>query len=238
MRILSLSRRNLQKVALLSVAVVALNLLALRYLVLDDVDDVDLTLLSGHVVALDPGHGGIDSGARANGFREKDITMAIAEKLTVILQENGAQVFLTRDSDVDYYTPGKGGKRNDLMKRVEIIEASGAQVYVSIHCNAIQARRLSGAQVFYSPKLEENKMLAEGVQRALKKFPPGNKRQAKQDLHILVLNAMNRPGILVEAGYLTNQTEAGLLADSGYQQKLAEQIAKGLAYHFSQNAGR
>lgn len=238
MRILSLRRRNLQRAALFSIAVVALNLVALRYLVLDDIDDTSLALLSGYVIALDPGHGGIDGGASSNGVTEKEITMAIAEKLAVILQENGAQVFLTRDSDVDYYTPGKGGKRQDLMKRVEMIEASGAQVYVSIHCNAIRTPGLSGAQVFYSPKLEENKMLAEVMQRALKKFPPGNKRQAKQDLHILVLNAMNKPGILVEAGYLTNKKEAGLLADSTYQQKLAEQIAKGLAYHFSQNVGR
>lgn len=236
MRVISIRRRVLQKIVVFSIVVVALNLLTLRYLVTDDIDTVDLAHLSGHIVAIDPGHGGIDGGANGNGLAEKEITLAISAKLAGILQANGAQVVMTRENDTDYYTRGKGGKRNDLMKRVEIINSSEAQLFVSIHCNAIRDPRLSGAQVFYGKA--ENKTLAEVMQRALKAFPPGNRRQAKQDSNIIMLKATSIPGVLVETGYITNHEEAMRLADSSYQQKLAEQIAKSLAYHFSQNVGR
>ena len=76
------------------------------------------------------------------------------------------------------------------------------------------------------------------IQRALYNCPPGNKRQAKQDSEIIVLNEPNIPGVLVEVGFLTSKREASLLTDPQYQQKLATQIAKGLAYHFSQNVER
>ncbi|XEQ91655.1 Germination-specific N-acetylmuramoyl-L-alanine amidase [Sporomusa carbonis] len=145
---------------------------------------------------------------------------------------------LTREGDVDYYTRGKGGKRNDLLKRAEIIENSGANAFVSIHCNAIKGAKGSGAQVFYNPESEENERLAETVQHVLKNFSPGNKRQAKQDSDIILLKSVNVPDVLVEAGFISNPEEAGRPNNDAYQQKLAEHIAKALAYHFSQNVGR
>ncbi|MGI6091756.1 MAG: cell wall hydrolase [Veillonellaceae bacterium] len=236
MRILSVRRKVLQKIVVFSIVVVAINLLTLQYFVSEDIDSTDLSSLAGKVIALDPGHGGIDSGAKGNGLSEKDITLAIALKLADILKANGAQVIMTREGDNDYYTRGKGGKRNDLLKRAEIINTSGAQLFVSVHCNAIRDERQKGAQIFYGN--QDNKGLAEIAQLALKGFPPGNRRQAKQDNDIVLLKATTIPGILVETGYITNKTEANLLADSSYQQKLANQIAKALAYHFSQNAAR
>lgn len=238
MRIVTVSRRILARVAVFGIALVAINLLTLRYLVFDDLENADMSKLAGQVVAIDPGHGGIDGGASGNGLMEKDITLKVAVKLAGVLETNGATAVLTRNDDVDFYTKGKGGKRNDLMTRVEAINHSGANVFVSIHCNAIRDARQSGSQVFYHPGREENRLIAETVQRALKSFPPGNRRQAKKDLDIIVLNATNIPGVLVEIGYLTNKREAGLLADEQYQQNLAEHIAKALAYHFSQNVGR
>lgn len=237
-RIVTISRRVLARVAMFSVALMAINVLTLRYLVFDDIENADMSKLAGQVIVIDPGHGGIDSGASGNGLIEKNITLAVAQKVAGLLEANGAKVLMTRTEDVDFYTRGKGGKRNDLMTRVDFINQSGARTFISIHCNAIRDARLSGAQAFYHPGKEENKMLAETMQRALKNFPPGNRRQAKKDLDIIVLNATNIPGVLVEIGYLTNKREADMLADETYQQNLAEHIAKALAYHFSQNVGR
>ncbi|SMC97427.1 N-acetylmuramoyl-L-alanine amidase [Sporomusa malonica] len=238
MRVWAVPRRRVLSAVVFSIAVVVLNLLTLRYLVVDDIENVNLSVLAGKTVAIDAGHGGIDDGAKWYGIDEKNINLAIAAKLVSILSDNGATPVLTREGDVDYYTKGKGGKRNDLLKRAEIIESSGANVFVSIHCNAIRGANWSGAQVFYNPKLEENKQLAERMQYALKSFPAGNKRQIKQDSDIILLKTVNVPGVLVEAGFISNAEEAARLNSEAYQQKLAEYIAKALAYHFSQNVGR
>ena len=238
MRILLIRKHGLQILVMFSIAVVVLNFLSIHYLAKEEIQDVDMSMLAGHNIVIDPGHGGIDGGASSNNVIEKEITLAISKKLADVLQSYGGKVTFTRDSDIDYYTRGKGGKRKDLLTRIEIMENSGAEIFISVHCNAYRAINLSGAQVFYSPKFPQNKILAERLQQALKEFPPGNKRQAKEDLHILLLNDTKIPGVLIETGYVTNQQEARLLADDDYQMKLVEQIAKGLAYHFSQNVAR
>ena len=239
MRLFFIRKRSLQMLFMYSIAaVVVLNFLSIKYLASEDIQGVDMSALSGHSIVIDPGHGGIDSGAVSNNVIEKEITLAISKKLADVLQSHGAIVTFTRESDIDYYTRGKGGKRKDLLTRTEMMESSGAEMFISVHCNAYRGASLSGAQVFYSPKFPQNKIVAERLQEMLKEFPPGNKRQAKEDLHILILNDTKMPGVLIETGYLTNQKEAALLTDNEYQQKLVEQIAKGLAYHFSQNVAR
>lgn len=239
MKILRVRFRNIKLLAVLVIAVaVVLNLVALNNTAAEDIETVDLGVLSGKVIAIDPGHGGIDSGAKYNGLLEKDITLAFSLKLGEVLKANGATVVFTRDSDIDYYTRGRGGKRNDLLKRVNIINNSGAAVFISIHTNAISGARWSGAEAYYNPKLPESKQLAETLQRVLQGFPPGNKRQVKQDSDILVLKDTAMAGALVEAGFLSNPREAAMLADAGYQQQLAEHIAKALAYHFRYNVAR
>jgi len=238
MRLISIRKNSLQMLGMFSIAVLVLNFLSLRYLANEEIRDVDMSVLTGHIIVIDPGHGGIDSGASGNNVIEKEVTLEISIKLAAVLESHGGKVILTRERDIDYYTRGRGGKRQDLLTRIEIMEKSGAEIFMSVHCNAFRAVNLSGAQVFYSPKFTQNKVLADRLQQTLREFPPGNKRQAKEDSHILILNDINIPGVLIEAGYVTNQKEASLLSDNIYQQKLVEQIARGLAYHFSQNAAR
>lgn len=234
MRTYFLSQLMIKRAILFSLAILVINMLTFRYLVNADIEGVDLQLLSGHTIIIDPGHGGIDDGARYNHLIEKDINLEFSKKLAHVLTEHGANVLYTREDDSDYYTRGAGGKRNDLLKRVEIIDTSTAEVFVSMHCNAVKDAQWYGSQVFYNPKNESNKFMAEIMQELLKKFPPNNKRQAKQDLQILLLNSTEKPGVLVETGYLSNKNEAKLLADSEYQQKMVLQIAKGLAYYFKE----
>jgi len=202
---------------------------------IENVEDVDLKWLAGKIIAIDPGHGGIDKGAARHGHNEKDINLAIAIKLAQELNNNGATVILTREGDVDYYTKGTGGKRNDLLRRSKIIQESGAQIFISIHCNAIRDPSWSGAQVFYNSKIDANKELAETMQQALKNFPPGNKRQAKQDSHIFLLKSLNIPGILIEAGFISNKKEATALSEEEYQLDIAKSIARGLAHYWSRS---
>lgn len=232
-----LRRSVCRKIGLWGLLAFALCLLHDSFFVLA-IDQVDLNYLNGRVIVLDPGHGGIDSGASANGAVEKDLNLEIAAKLADILSAQGATVLLTRSTDVDYYTKGRGGKRNDLLARIAMINQAGADLFVSIHLNAIRSSDAAGAQVFYGGKLDESRQIAEHVQLAVQNFPPGNHRQAKEDLDIFVLNATDIPGILVECGYVTNRQEAAKLKLPEYQQKIALQLAKGLAYHFSQKVSR
>lgn len=236
--LVTIRQKALYRTVVWGMAAVLINWLTFAYLNYDDIDNVNLDLLQNKCVMIDPGHGGIDSGASANGGVEKEITLKIALKLEKLIATHGGTVLLTRNSDMDYYTRGKGGKRSDLLKRVDLINKSGANIFISIHCNAIREPDLFGAQVFYNNKLPDNKQLAEIMQQALKKFPPGNKRQAKQDLNILVLNATTVPGVLVETGYITNPKEALQLQDECYQEQLAVQIAKAIAYHFDHAVAR
>lgn len=235
MKLIFIRTQMLQRLTMWSIAVVVLNFLSSHYLVQEDLQNIDMSVLAGHKIVIDPGHGGIDSGASANHVVEKKVTLDISIKLGEVLQKNGAIVTFTRNGDVDYYTKGKGGKRNDLLQRIKMIKDSGAEIFISVHCNAFREGNLSGSQVFYSPKFPENKLLAERLQQFLKEFPPNNKRQAKEDLRILVLNGSTIPGVLIETGYITNQGEALLLVDDHYQQKLVEQVGKALAYHFKQS---
>ncbi len=236
--VLLLSRRRVAQISLCGVLLLAFQFLVFSELAAGDIDQADLNLLAGHICVLDPGHGGVDSGATANGIVEKTVTLEIAKKVKEILTSHGATVIMTREQDIDYYTKGKGGKRSDLDKRIEMINNANAELFVSIHLNAINNADLKGAQVFFGGKSGESKALAGIMQEAFKSFPPGNHRQALQDLDILVLNATDIPGVLVECGYVTNKAEAEKLLTTEYQQKIAWQIAKGLAYHFSQKVSR
>jgi N-acetylmuramoyl-L-alanine amidase len=238
-KVVRLSWRGLKLLAAFGVAALAvLNLLVGDVPGPADIEQVDLTALSGKVIAVDPGHGGVDGGARHNGLTEKDVTLALALKLGAVLEERGATVVLTRETDMDFYSRGKGGKRSDLERRAEIINNSGADLFISVHANAIAGARWFGAEVYYNPRFAASRKLAEVTQVALHSFPPGNKRKVKQDSEILVLKETNIPGMLIEAGFLSNPREAALLADPSYQRNMAEQIARALAYHFTYNVAR
>lgn len=194
--VLLLRKQLMQRWAFFSVAILLVNLFTWQYLALD-IETVNLDLLSGKCIAIDPGHGGIDEGTSWFGLAEKDINLAIALQLRDILVQHGAQVILTREDDRDYYTKGKGGKRHDLLERVGIINQSPAQLYISLHVNADRYVNSSGPQVFYNPKIEENKVLAETMQRGLLLLNGKSRREIKQDSTIIVLNATTKPGIFI-----------------------------------------
>ena len=121
--------------------------------------------LSGLIVALDPGHGGYDGGARAqdSGRWEKDVALEIALEVEKALLARGAQVVLTRREDVclaDGDTASKARKREDLQKRIDIAQEADADVLLSIHLNEYRSREESGPQVFYQQGSDRGRLLA------------------------------------------------------------------------------
>ena len=92
------------------------------------------------VVAIDPGHGGIDPGAIGiSGVREKTVTLALAKELRQALEATGRfEVVLTRESDV--FVP--------LRERVARARAAGAELFISLHADSVDSSTLRGAGVY------------------------------------------------------------------------------------------
>ncbi len=191
--------------------------------------------LGGKVIAIDPGHGGYDPGVFNNQLIEKDINLSIALKLRNILQQGGAVVVMTREKDMDFLEVSVGPKkRKDMSERVEIVEASKADIVISIHCNAIASSRWSGAQTFYQKENEEGKVLARFIQEELIRVLKNTDRAIKSGNYYILANS-SMPGAVVEVGFLSNPREAGLLKMEEYQEKAAWAIYGGIIKYFEGN---
>lgn len=196
--------------------------------------------LTGKVIAIDPGHGGFDGGAvSAAGLVEKDVTLPIALYLRDYLQEAGALVVMTRETDTDlsqeHTKKLSHRKAEDLMQRIKMVHDHKVDVFVSIHLNAIPSPRWYGAQTFYHPKREENKKLATLIQNQLIKQLGNTNRLAKQKGDVYILKASQVPTALVEVGFLSNPEEASLMGTEEYQKKLAASIYYGLLQYYTED---
>ncbi len=190
----------------------------------------------GHIVILDPGHGGYDPGAiTKQGVYEKSINLQIAQKVKEMLEPSGIEIFLTRDEDIDYVPDGVRGKSTkkqiDLNHRIEMAKEVNADVFVSLHVNATASGQESGSETFYHYQSESGKRLAELIQQEMIKIPGMNRRIAKPGDFYIVKNT-SMPAVIVEVGYLSSLKEQKKLQQSWYQEQLARAIAKGIANFF------
>ncbi|MEH2448841.1 MAG: N-acetylmuramoyl-L-alanine amidase [Nostoc sp.] len=170
------------------------------------------------VVIIDPGHGGKDSGALGiGGAREKDVILPIGKRLAEILQQNGVQVIMTRDSDYFVTLPG----------RVQLSERAHADVFVSIHANSAGASRpdVNGLEVYY---YDSGLGLARIVRSSILQSIGTIKDRGVRRARFYVLRKSSMPSILVETGYMTGREDMARLRTSAYQNKMAEAIARGV----------
>lgn len=189
--------------------------------------------LLGKVIYLDPGHGGIDPGAVYKEIYEADINLQIAQKTQRILEQKGAIVYLTRYGDYDLSVPNTiNRKRSDLSRRGNIINRSNCDLYLSIHLNAETSNTWKGAQMFYDNINTENEKIAKIFQETFKKNLKTN-REYKQKESFYLTKRIERPGILIEAGFITNPNERYLLTTESYQQKIANTILEATIKYFN-----
>jgi len=184
--------------------------------------DIGRSPLSGRKIVIDPGHGGNDPGAIApSGVREADLTLPIAEKLAALLRAAGAEVYLTRSTrsgNPDKYA--RPGLANNL----------GAEAMVSIHLNANVRSSVAGTETYYYHS--SSRKLAELVQARLLDAlgrPDGGVRWAD----FVVVREAKMPCCLVEALYLTNATDLGLVMQPGTLDAIAAAIFQGLEDFFA-----
>ena len=184
-----------------------------------------------YTVVVDAGHGEPDGGAVGiNGTIEKDINLQIALKLREVLENRGVRVIMTRTDDNSICDNSARTlhekKVSDMHNRLEIINTSGADLFLSIHMNSFSDPKSGGLHVFYSrnhPEAEESAIL---IQESIAELTGAKTHAVKtaSDTLFLMKNPIP-PAILIECGFISNHEEEKLLNDDNYQSKIAFSIA-------------
>jgi len=190
-------------------------------------------------VIVDAGHGGEDPGkiSSYSGIKEKDLNLKIAFKVKELLEQDNYNVIMTREEDKLVYKEGTTDiyykRLQDLTRRKEIMDNSGADIVVSIHANSFTDPRYYGAQTFYPAESPESKKLAECIQKSLRdKVDKDNKRQPQVKPTIVITRNLKTPTVIVETGLLSNAGEESKLATDEYQALIAKAIKKGIDDYF------
>lgn len=188
--------------------------------------------VAGHTVVLDAGHGGSDVGAIGpHRVTEASVTLPVTQAVRDILTASGAEVAMTRDTDVDVYGPG-ASDRDELQARVDVgVRTPGAEVFVSIHCNAFSNPGAHGMETYYYPKTDADYRLAQLLNEELAQAG-GRFNRGVKEARFYVMRHSAMPASLVELAFITNPAEERLLADHDYQQKVAAAIARGIGRFF------
>lgn len=206
------------------------------------------------LVAVDPGHGGADSGAvgvlppgaitdlplRVNSqlqpvMYEKDVNLDVANRLNAWLVARGFPTLMTRTGDfaggdVPYTTVGA-----DLKARTDLANSRLAEMFISIHQNSARSLVATGTETYVKVGAPEpTQVLAAGVQRTLVACLGLTDRGVKER-GFYVVRETTMPAILVEGGFLSSPTDVALLAQPDFRQKMAEAIG-GSVYQYATGA--
>lgn len=200
------------------------------------VNNTFTTGLDKKVIVLDPGHGGSDPGAIGPGKNEeKTVTLAVAQNLKKLLEQAGATVIMTRQTDVDVFGPNASGAE-ELGARADIANNRKADIFLSIHANSFNSPTVKGTATYYYSKSNYDSLLAQSIQDAYIQVTGLQDRGICQ-ANFYVLKHTVMPASLIELGFISSPDEEKMLMDSQFQQKMAQGIYQGLASFFTQAAG-
>ncbi|HQD52205.1 MAG TPA: N-acetylmuramoyl-L-alanine amidase [Bacillota bacterium] len=205
--------------------------------------------LKGVTVAIDPGHGGIDSGVHFESvILEKEIVLEMGLELRRLLEQAGARVMLTRDQDEDlsqyYLDDNLARHRRDVRGRVKLINASSADLLISLHINSIYDPSVRGPIAFYAGGKPESKRLARAIHNQINPLfsadaKPGQlvHQQPQESNAYYILNQTTMPGILLEIAFMTNPDDRRLLKNKSFRKKMVQKIFLGVVeYSYGQEA--
>ena len=180
-------------------------------------------------IVLDAGHGGLNLGAKAKVpfCEEKRVCLQTARLMKKYLDQLGYHVVMTRDTDSFISLP----------RRVEIAEASGATIFVSIHFNSARNITAHGIEVFFHDDQEHktraalSKKLAAAILMPLTRRTKAQSRGVKKD-NFYVIRETSMPAVIVEGGFISNFEERSQLILGEYQEKIARGIVDGIDSYF------
>lgn len=187
--------------------------------------------LSGYTIAVDAGHGGRDVGTqgRISDVTEAELNLCIARELRSVLQENGAQVIMTRDSEDIAYAQGEGTfKQREMEHRAGLVNDQEADLLISVHMNFFEDGQYGGAQAFFCQGSSRGQQLANCIQTAIVSAlqPDNNRKSQAKDFYML--RETTCPAVLVECGFLSNETDEANLQKPEYQGEMARCIVQGI----------
>lgn len=196
-------------------------------------------------IVLDPGHGGIDSGATGvNRLHEADVTLDISRQAAAILRSYGYSVKMTRESRSSLVPFTKAeDKYNDLQARVDLATNWNADVFVSVHANSWVPSDHGTMVLYYDQSYTEanypaskemaaltpeNRRLSQSLLTSVTKAA-GTKNLSLVPSRAYVVRMGTVPAALVETAFLSNRTEAAKLASAKFRKQLAIGIANGIS---------
>jgi N-acetylmuramoyl-L-alanine amidase len=208
------------------------------------------------VIAIDPGHGGQDTGTQNKALKlnEKTFTLDVALRLRALLQKEGYKIIMTRTDD--RFIP--------LPDRAEIANKAGADLFISIHFNSVEgastvfgsetyamtpqyqrststspSEKDPGARLAYPGNNNDpwNVVLGYSIQNQLLNKLGSEDRGFKR-ARFAVLRFVNAPAVLVESGYLSNAAEARKICTAAYRDSIAEGIAAGIKAYAAVTASK
>ncbi len=172
-------------------------------------------------IVIDAGHGGEDSpGCVFYNVAEKDICLEIAKKVKEKLEKQGLIVIMTRSNDVDV----------SLKERIRIANTKKADVFVSIHQNALENdTSTKGVETWYNPEKDTcSKKLAQYIQDEVIKSTQAENKGIKESTDLAVIRDTKMASCLIETGFLSSKIERQKLSNQEYQNKIAEGIVNGI----------
>jgi N-acetylmuramoyl-L-alanine amidase len=182
-------------------------------------------------VTVDPGHGDQpnkwnDGGAQSKDKKttEKNIVLTVSNAIVDELQTNNINVTATRTGDVSHED-----SQPKLEWRTKIANDEESDVFVSVHADSQPKNpKASGMTVHYKSK--EGKKIAQKILNAQKTMP---KRKIEQNNHLRVLNKTKMPAVLVEIGFLSNQSDLTKMRSESNLKSIGKEIATGIINYFN-----
>lgn len=187
--------------------------------------------LPNTVVIIDVGHGGIDGGASYGDMLEKDINLAVAQKLYAILRAHGIAAVMNRTNDYalsedNRWHMSRSRHRKDLSQRRQLTEEIDSELLVSLHVNSAKNKSKYGPLVLHQTS-GESALLAFCIQDALNR-QQNTEFLPREGKPFYLLRRVQQPSVIVEMGFISSERDRSMLTDPAKQQEIAEAVASGI----------
>lgn len=193
-----------------------------------------ITGMKGRKITIDAGHGGSDSGAIGpTGIMEKSVTLRIANELKRLLVQEGATVYMTRETDTEV-SPKKANASDieELQARCDVANNSKSDIFISIHMDSFSNGAAKGTTgYYYALGSKKSRDLADKVRSGVID-QIGTQSRGTQSCNFYVVKHTDMPATLVEVAFISNDKEEKLLNSEDGIKKAAQGIADGIADYF------